>query len=58
MTKDEMFGWHHQLNGHGFEKALGDVEEQGDLVCCSPWGCKESDTTERLSNNGPEVDIP
>ena len=58
MTKDEMFGWHHQLNGHGFEKALGDGEEQGDLVCCSPWGCKESDTTERLSNNGPEVDIP
>ena len=48
MTKDEMFGWHHQLNGHGFEKALGDGEEQGDLVCCSPWGCKESNTTEQL----------
>ena len=46
MTKDEMVGWHHQLNEHGFEKALGDGEEHGDLMCCSPWGHKESDTTE------------
>ena len=46
-----MVGWHHQLNGHGFEQILGDSEEQGSLVCCSPWGCKEVDTTERLNNN-------
>ena len=38
-----MVGWHHQLNGHEFEKTLGDGEEQGSLVCCSPWGCKELD---------------
>ena len=38
-----MVGWHHQLNGHEFEQTLGDVEGQGSLVCCSPWGHKESD---------------
>ena len=43
MIKDEMVGWHHWLNGHEFEQALGDGEEQGSLACCSPWGCKESD---------------
>ena len=37
MTKDEMVGWHHRLNGHEFEQTLGDGEEQGSLVCCSPW---------------------
>ena len=37
--------WHRQLNGHEFEQALGDSEGQGSLVCCSPWGCKESDMT-------------
>ena len=46
-----MFGWHHQLNGHEFEQALGDGEGQGSLACCSPWGCKESDMTEQLNNN-------
>ena len=51
MTEDEMFGWHHRIDGHEFEQALGDGEGQGDLVCCSPWGCKELDTTERLNNN-------
>ena len=40
-TEDEMVGWHHWLNGHEFEQALGDGEGQGRLVCCSPWGCKE-----------------
>ena len=50
MTEDEMLGWHHQLDGHEFEEALIDGEGQGGLVCCSPWGCKESDTTERLNN--------
>ena len=38
MTEDEMVGWHHQLNGHEFEQAPGDGEEQGSLKCCSPWG--------------------
>ena len=50
-TEDEMFGWHHQVNGHEFEQALGDGEGQGGLACCSPWGRKESDTTERLNWN-------
>ena len=46
MTEDEMVGWHHQLDGHKFEEALGVSEAQGSLVCCSSWGCKESDITE------------
>ena len=41
MTEDEMVRWHHRLNGHEFEQTLGDSEEQGCLVSCSPWGCKE-----------------
>ena len=44
-----LIGWHHQLNGHEFEQALGDSERQGSLVCCSLWSCKESDTTEWLN---------
>ena len=44
-----MVGWHHQLNGHEFEKTLGVGDGQGGLVCCSPWGRKELDTTERLN---------
>ena len=51
MTENEMVGWHYQLNGHEFEQAPGDGEGQGSLVCCSPWGCKESDTTEQLNKN-------
>ena len=42
---------HHQFNGLEFEQASGDGEGQGSLACCSPWGCKESNTTERLNNN-------
>ena len=49
MTEDEMVGWHHGLNGHEFEQAPGDSEGQGSLVCCSPWGHKELDTTEQLT---------
>ena len=45
-----MFGWHHRLNGHEFEKVLGDGEGQGSLACCSLWSRKESDTTEQLKN--------
>ena len=51
MTDEEMVGWHHQGNGHEFEQAPGDGEGQGSLACCSPWGSKESDTTEQLNNN-------
>ena len=46
-----MGGWHRRLNGHEFEQAPGDSEGQGSLVCCSPWGRKESDTTEQLNNS-------
>ena len=48
MTEDSIVGWHHQLNAHEFEQALG--HGQGSLVCC-PWGHKESDMTEQLNNN-------
>ena len=44
-TEDEMVGWHHRLNGHEFEQAPGGSERQRSLVCCSPWGCKESNVT-------------
>ena len=46
-----MVGWHHQLHGHEFEQGPGDGEGQRSLVCCSPGGRKESDTTERLNSN-------
>ena len=45
MTEDKVVGWRHQLGGHEFEQAPG----QGSLAYCSPWGHKESDTTEQLS---------
>ena len=48
-TKDEMVGWHHRLNGHGFGWTLGVGDEQGGLACCNSWGRKESDMTERLN---------
>ena len=51
MTEDDMVGWHHWLNGHEFEQAPGVGEGQESLACCSPWGCKESDRTERLNNS-------
>ena len=47
---DEMVGWHHWFNGHEFVQAPGDCEGQGSLECCSPWGHKESDTTEWLND--------
>ena len=49
MTEDEMAEWHHHLSGHEFEQAPGDSEGQGSLACCSPWGRKELDTTEQLT---------
>ena len=48
-TEDEMVGWHHRLNGYEFEQAPGVGDGQGGLACCSPWGHKESDTTEWLN---------
>ena len=49
MTEDEMVGWHHQLDGHEFEKASGVGGGQGSLACCGPWCRKESDMTEPLN---------
>ena len=49
MTEDEMVRRHHRLNGHESEQALGVGDGQGSVVCCSPWGCKESDMTEQLN---------
>ena len=48
-TEDEMVGWHHRLNGHEFEQAPGVGDGQASLVCCSPWGRKELDTTEQVN---------
>ena len=47
LTEDEMVGWHHWFNGHEFEQTLRVCKEQGSLACCSPWGCKELNTTEQ-----------
>ena len=47
----EKVGWRHWLNGYEFAQTLGDSEWQGSLVCCSPWGHKESDTTKWLNNS-------
>ena len=49
LTEDEMIGWHHRLEGHEFEQALGVGDGQRSLVCCSPCGCKELDQTEGLN---------
>ena len=49
MTEDEVVGWHHRLNGQGFGWTPGVDDGQGGLACCSPWGHKESDRTERLN---------
>ena len=54
MTEDEMVGWYHQLDGCEFEQAPGVGDGLGSLVCCSPWGCKASDTLSvctELNNN-------
>ena len=60
-TEDEMVGWHHQLSGHVLEQTLGVGDRQGSLACGSPWGRKESDTTERLNwtdTQGLEGNLP
>ena len=47
--RDEMVGWHHRLYGHEFEQVLGVSGRQGNLACCSPWGCRKLDMTEWLN---------
>ena len=54
MTEDEMVGWHHRLNGHEFEQALGNNEGLGSLACCSLFGHKESDMTEQLNSSNKD----
>ena len=49
--EDEMVEWHHPLSEHEFEQTPGDSEGQGSLVCCNPWGHKELDMTEQMTNN-------
>ena len=49
MTEGEMIGWHHLLEGHEIEQFPGVDDGQGSLACCSPWSCKELDTTEQLN---------
>ena len=51
MTEDEMVGWHHRLDGHGFGWTLGVGDGQGGLACYSPWGHKELDTTEQIHSS-------
>ena len=55
VTEDRMVGWHHWLDGLEFEQAPGDSKGQRNLACCSPWGRKELDTTERLNNNTTQI---
>ena len=61
LAEDQMVTWHHQLNRHEFEQALEDGEGQRSLACCSPWSRKESDTTERLTEqqqgHGSNLDV-
>ena len=52
-----MVGWHHSLDGHEFEQGPGDGEEQESLVCCSPWGHKESDVTEQPNTTVKDLDL-
>ena len=51
VTVDERVEWHHQHNRHEFEQTPGSSDGQGNLACCSLWGHKDSDMTERLNNN-------
>ena len=55
MTEDKMVGWHHQLDGREFGQVPGVGDGQRSLVCCSPWGLKESDMTEQLNNNNKKL---
>ena len=57
MTEDEMVGWHHRLDGHGFGQTPRVGDGQRGLVCCGSWGCKELDTTERLNRRFIQNDL-
>ena len=57
MTENKMAGWHHWFNGHEFEQAQGADDGQGSFIFSSPWGCKESDTTEWLNWNWTELSL-
>ena len=52
MTEDETVEWHHRFYGYEFRQTLGVGEGQRNLACCSPWRCRESNTTERLNSKG------
>ena len=56
VSKDEMAGWHHWCSGHELGQTSADGEGQRGLACCSPWGCKELDTTGQLNKNKHESD--
>ena len=56
-TEDEVVRWHHRLSGHEFEQSPGDTVGQRSLVCCGPWGCKQSDMTSKLNNNHSKVTV-
>ena len=56
-AEGEMVEWHHQLNGHDFEQALGDCEGKCSLTCCTPWGGKESNMTGRLNSRKMSIGI-
>ena len=56
MTEDDMVGWHHRLNGHGFGWTLGVGDGQGGLACCGSWG-RKSDTTQRLNHQPPPTSV-
>ena len=58
MTEDEMVAWHHQLDGHEFEQALGVGDGQGSVACCSPRGCEELDTTDMSIPNSLVISSP
>ena len=58
ITDDKMVGWHHRLDGHEFEQALGVGDGQGSLACCSPWDYKESDTTKQLNWTEQIINVP
>ena len=55
--EDKVVGWLHWFNGHESEQTPGDCKEQGSLACCSPWGSKELDMTERLNSNNTHTNI-
>ena len=57
-AEGEMAGWHPRLHGHESEQTLGDGGRWGSLACCSPWGRKESDTTEPLDDSNNRVPLP